>query len=101
MLGARVIDRSKDSLHPRYPELVYPLDYGFLEGTTGGDGDGIDVWRGTLVGAGVTGFCCTLDPHKRDAELKVLLDCSPDDLARVRAFLDHDAGLPCALFPRR
>jgi inorganic pyrophosphatase len=42
-----VVDRPKGSLHPRFPDIIYPLDYGFLEGTTGGDGDGIDVWFGS------------------------------------------------------
>ena len=26
-----VIDRPKGSRHPRYPELVYPVDYGYLK----------------------------------------------------------------------
>jgi inorganic pyrophosphatase len=29
-----IIDRSMNSPHPRYPELIYPLDYGHLEGTS-------------------------------------------------------------------
>ncbi len=95
-----VIDRPKGSLHPRFPELVYPLDYGYLAGTTGSDGEGIDVWYGVLPGAGVTGFCCTLDPFKRDAEVKILLECSAEDAARIRHFLEDEAEAPCALFLR-
>ena len=41
-----VIDRPKGLPHPRFPEVVYPLDYGYLEGTQAIDGGGIDVWRG-------------------------------------------------------
>ncbi len=26
------VDRPKGSRHPRYPDRVYPLDYGYLEG---------------------------------------------------------------------
>jgi len=29
-----VIDRPKSSAHPRYPDFIYPLDYGYLKGTT-------------------------------------------------------------------
>jgi len=29
-----VIDRPKGSHHPRYPELVYPVNYGYLKNTT-------------------------------------------------------------------
>ncbi len=31
-----VIDRPKGTTHPRFPGLVYPLDYGYLKGTSGG-----------------------------------------------------------------
>jgi len=41
-----VVDRPRGNHHPRYPEMVYPLDYGYLEGTSGGDGNELDVWRG-------------------------------------------------------
>jgi inorganic pyrophosphatase len=38
------IDRPKGSAHPRYADFRYPLDYGYLEGTTSGDSLGIDIW---------------------------------------------------------
>lgn len=80
-----VIDRPRDEPHPRVPEAVYPVDYGHLAGTTSGDGDGIDVFAGTA--AGVVAVLLTADVVKRDAEVKVLLDCSPAEVERVRAFL--------------
>lgn len=79
-------DRPKGSTHPRFPEYVYPVDYGFLTGTQGGDGEGIDVWHGTHRPATVTGVVCTIDPFKRNAELKILLGCTPDEVAAIRAF---------------
>ena len=45
--SALVIDRPKGSSHPRFPEMVYPLDYGYLENTASMDGEGVDVWVGT------------------------------------------------------
>jgi inorganic pyrophosphatase len=42
-----VIDRPKGTHHPRFPEIIYPVDYGYLENTTSMDGHGIDVWCGT------------------------------------------------------
>src|SRR5437763_8416404 len=65
-----VIDRPAGSTHPRVPEVGYPLDYGYLDGTSGGDGEGIDVWRGSLPDARVTGAIMTVDLRKRDAEVK-------------------------------
>ncbi len=87
-----VIDRPKGSRHPRYPELVYPLDYGYLENTTAGDGGGIDVWFGSLNmegGEGIkklTGILCTFDRLKRDAEIKLLIGCTEEDVQIIRNF---------------
>lgn len=42
-----VIDRPKGSSHPKYPDFVYKLDYGYLKNTSSMDGAGIDVWVGS------------------------------------------------------
>ena len=44
-----VIDRAKGTPHPRYTEYIYPLDYGYLDGTSSMDGEGIDLWLGSLT----------------------------------------------------
>jgi inorganic pyrophosphatase len=41
-----IIDCSKGSRHPHCPEIVFPLDYGYLFGASPGDGSGIDLWTG-------------------------------------------------------
>ncbi len=81
-----ILDRPKGSRHPRYPELIYPLDYGYIENTTASDGDGIDVWSGTLGNQTLTGILCTFDKIKRDAEIKVLIGCTADDVRLIQAF---------------
>ena len=88
LVGASVIkiDRPKGSRHPRFPEIVYPLDYGYLEGTVGGDGDGIDVWLGSSGHRGVTGVVVTVDLHKKDTEQKILCGCSFDEAESIRDF---------------
>ncbi|KAH6883503.1 inorganic pyrophosphatase-related protein [Thelonectria olida] len=88
-----VVDRPKDSRHPRVPQAIYPVDYGYLEGTTGGDGEGVDVFRGSAEGAGVVGVFMTADPGKRDVEVKVLLDCTDEEIDRVRHLLDEVLGI--------
>ena len=42
-----IIDRPKGSVHPRYSDFIYEVDYGYLNDTTSMDGGGIDVWLGT------------------------------------------------------
>lgn len=85
-----VIDRPAGTAHPRYPDLIYPLDYGYLVGTTAADGGGIDVWRGSLPGGAVTGVICTVDLVKRDAEIKILLGCTPEEMQT--ALRMHNGG---------
>lgn len=38
------IDRPIGSHHPRHPDIVYPVNYGYVEGITGGDGEEQDVY---------------------------------------------------------
>ena len=68
-----VIDRPKGSTHPRYPGKVYPVDYGYLAGTTSSDLSGVDVWVGNLAEHKVVGVLCTVDLLKKDTELKIVI----------------------------
>jgi inorganic pyrophosphatase len=83
-----VIDRAKGSHHPRYPEVTYPFDYGYLEGTASADGDSTDVWIGSLntTDKMLTGILCTFDTLKRDAEIKLLIGCTEEDVQTIQNF---------------
>jgi inorganic pyrophosphatase len=94
-----VIDRPGGSSHPRYERIVYPFDYGHLAGTTGSDGDGIDIWRGSLQDIRVTGVIVTIDIVKRDAELKLLVGCTSDE-ARFALTTHQSYSQAALLFPR-
>ena len=71
-----VIDRPRGSHHPRYPLLVYPLDYGYLEGTSSKDGYEIDLWKGSLEPKTLDGVILTVDLKKHATEIKLLLGCT-------------------------
>jgi len=73
-----VIDRPKGSRHPKYPEYIYPLDYGYLESTSSMDGGGIDVWKGS-AGDVIDAIICTVDLLKKDSEIKILIGCNEDE----------------------
>jgi inorganic pyrophosphatase len=93
------IDRPKGSTHPRFSDFTYPFDYGYLDGTRSGDGDGIDVWVGTLPEKQVTGIICSVEIEQRDAELKILWGCTPQE-ARV-ILQTHNRGAQSAILIER
>ncbi len=73
-----VIDRPKGTAHPRYPDFIYPLDYGYLKGTSSMDGGGIDVW----VGSGekkIDAVMCIVDLLKKDSEIKIMIGCTEEE----------------------
>ena len=77
------IDRPKGSLHPKYKDYIYPLDYGYLEGTVSSDGAGIDIWVGTSPEKNVTGIISSVDFIKGDSEIKILYACSDEEVKMI------------------
>ena len=78
-----IIDRSKGSAHPRYPGFIYPLDYGYLKGTTAMDGGEIDAWRGSDSAGKLDAIMCIVDLVKHDSEIKLLIGCTEEEKAQV------------------
>lgn len=74
-----VIDRPKGTAHPRYPDFVYPVDYGYLENTSSMDGGGIDVWLGSDHENQLDAIMCIVDLTKRDSEIKLLIGCTEQE----------------------
>jgi inorganic pyrophosphatase len=79
--------------------VIYPYDYGYLENTQAGDGQGIDVWVGSLPDKALTAVVCTIDLAKRDAEIKILLGCIPQEAQTIVAF--HRGSSAAALLLER
>lgn len=98
--GSRVvIDRPKGSRHPRYPDIIYPLDYGYLDGTASMDGDGIDIWVGSRTPRNLDAVIVTLDSKKRDSEVKLLLGCTDGEMQTILKLL-NDNSLQAILIQR-
>jgi inorganic pyrophosphatase len=85
-----LVERPAGSAHPRYPALIYPLDYGCLESSRASDGDPVDVWLGSLADRRVGAVITTVDLHKRDVETKLLLGCTASEMDMITAF--HNQG---------
>lgn len=100
--SAVVIDRPpRGSAHPRYPpDAIYPLDYGYLDGTVSADGDGIDLFRGSAVGNGVVAVAVVADIVKKDVEVKILLECTAPEIDTATIFLRDVLGLGATVLRR-
>ncbi len=77
-----VIDRPKGSAHPRFPDFICRVDYGYLKDTSSMDGAGIDVWVGS-GGKTVDAVMCIVDLMKRDSEIKILIGCTEEEKMEV------------------
>ena len=38
------VDRPLGSAHPNYPDMIYPINYGYVDGVIAGDGEEQDVY---------------------------------------------------------
>ena len=95
-----IIDRPRGSAHPKYPTVIYPLDYGYLDNTSSMDGSGIDLWRGSLPEATLGGIIVTVDLLKRDSEIKLVLGCTEEEVSAVLAFHNQSDYMKGTWFPR-
>jgi hypothetical protein len=91
------LDRPRGSAHPVFPEIVYPIDYGFVNGTISSDGQEVDVFVGTAAAGsaahGLVGAVFTTDYRRGDRECKLLWNCSPGEIYLVNGFLNFDRAL--------
>jgi inorganic pyrophosphatase len=81
-----IIDRPKGTSHPGYPDSIYPYDYGYLENNTGGDGHGIDIWRGSQPTETVQAIICTIDLQKANNEIKIIIGCTPEEINTIHSY---------------
>lgn len=84
-----VIDRPRGSHHPRFPQIVYEIDYGYLDGTTSTDGEGVDVWIGSDPARRLDAVICTVDMDKRDAEMKLMVGCTEAEKSYIERFYNE------------
>lgn len=88
-----VLERPFGQAHPQHPDIIYPLDYGHLAGTTGLDGEEVDAILGSLPEAGLVGVIATADFRRGDRELKLLLGCTPTEVYTALGFFNFDPNL--------
>ena len=92
-----VIDRPKGTAHPRFPDFIYKVDYGYLNHTTSMDGGGIDVWVGSDKEKKVDAIMCIVDLMKRDSEIKILIGCTEEEKQLVYQTHNETQYMKCVL----
>ncbi len=83
------LDRPYRTPHPDYPEIIYPINYGYVNGTTSTDGDEVDVFVGS-VESGLVGLLMTTDYGRCDREIKLLYNCTPEEIYLANGFINFD-----------
>ena len=78
-----IIDRPKGSIHPKYTDFIYEVDYGYFSDTSSLDNEGIDIWRGTEPAQKINGIICTVDLKRKDSEIKILINCTDAEIQTV------------------
>jgi inorganic pyrophosphatase len=94
------IDRPKGTSHPRYPGMIYRVNYGFINNTRSMDGNEIDVFEGESEKK-VNGIFCTIDTFKQDSEIKVLYACDESDIATIGRQLNETDYMKAIFIARR
>ena len=94
-----IIDRPKGSRHPRFADFVYPMDYGYLAETISADGHETDVWQGTSGSGRIDAIACTVDLNKMDAEIKLLVSCTPEEMDLIHE-KHNEAGMHAIVIRR-
>ncbi len=86
-----VISQPKGSHHPKYVNMIYPVDYGYLNDT-----DAIKVFKGSIKTSKIDAIMIVGDILKRDLEVKLLLGCNEEEETQILQFInqtDYQKGI--------
>lgn len=87
-----VVERAYRSPHPQFPEIIYPIDYGYVCDTHTSDGGEVDIFLGTATNR-LVGIIVTNDYRRGDREIKLLWNCTPEEVYLVNGFINFDRTL--------
>ncbi|NLC65034.1 MAG: Inorganic pyrophosphatase [Erysipelothrix sp.] len=86
-----IISQPKGSHHPKYLNMIYPVDYGYLNDT-----DSIKVFKGSKRTSKVDAIMIVGDILKRDLEVKLLMGCDEVEEKEILLFInqtDYQKGI--------
>ena len=94
------IDRPKGTRHPKYDDVIYPVDYGYINNTKSMDNGGIDIFAGSEANKHIDAIVCTIDLMKNDSEIKVLVGCTGDEKKVIYNFLNDSEFMKAIMINR-
>ena len=83
------IDRPLGSAHPRYPELIYPLNYGYIPDTISGDGEEIDVYLLGVTEPVLNYTARVIAVIHRENDVEDKLVCAPEGIVFSREQIEE------------
>ena len=84
-----VITQPQGSTHPSFKNLVYPVDYGYLNETLSQDQLGIAIYKGKGSAYLVEAILVAADILKKDIEVKLLVGCSEEEVDKILRFVNQ------------
>ena len=84
-----VIVQHAGTSHPNYQNLIYPVDYGYLNETLSQDSLGISVYKGSISTHIIDAMLVSADILKKDIEVKLLLGCNPEEVDKILRFVNQ------------
>jgi inorganic pyrophosphatase len=91
------IDRKKGSHHPKYNDFIYHVDYGYINNSKSMDQNEIDIFVGSMDNKKIEGLFCTIDLLKLDSEIKVIYECSSEEIDLMKEDLNNSKYMKAIL----
>lgn len=82
------ITQPAGSSHPKYANLVYPVNYGILKDTQATEQAGISIYRGSRSAHNVEALVLAADILNKDIDVKLLVGCTDEEIDSILRFVN-------------
>lgn len=88
MSSQLILDKPKGTVHHQYANLIYPVDYGYLQDTFSVDTAPIYAYKGTLPTDEANAIIVSADILKKDCVAKILIGCTDAEIYTILKFIN-------------
>lgn len=92
--------RVEGDVHPNYPNLVYPMEYGYLVDPDHDDQVAVRAFRGSLASRRCDAIIVGVDILQKGMDIKCLLGCTQEEQIKILEFLNQTAFQKTVLIRR-